>query len=94
MCDCKYVGVMYVCVCVCAGFKQSLVVDYNLLASKQPPIAVLLPDAPIEMFRIFDEVSEPMNSFRVVVRSSVALVARSLKKSERVDGFTLSPIGL
>jgi len=66
---CEHVCVC-VCVCVCvyvcwrAGFQQSLVVDYNLLASKQPPIAVLLPDAPIEMFRIFDEVKSTIARVR------------------------------
>ncbi len=50
----------HVHVCMYVGFQQSLVVDYNLLAKKQPPIAVLLPDAPIEMFRIFDEVCADM----------------------------------
>ena len=36
--------------------KESLVVDYNMLANEQEVIAFFLPEAPTEMFKIFDEV--------------------------------------
>ncbi len=36
--------------------KESLIVDYNVLATEQYVIAFFLPEAPTEMFKIFDEV--------------------------------------
>lgn len=36
--------------------KQSLVVDYNILANEHQVLAFFLPEAPAEMLRIFDEV--------------------------------------
>lgn len=37
--------------------KESLVVDYNVLASQEHVLAYFLPEAPLQMFKIFDEVS-------------------------------------
>lgn len=42
---------------MCAANKESLVVDYNVLGKEQAVIAFFLPEAPSEMFKIFDEVS-------------------------------------
>ena len=39
------------------GNKESLVVDYNILASQEQVLAYFLPEAPAEMLKIFDEVS-------------------------------------
>ena len=36
--------------------KSSLVVDYDMLADEQQVIAFFLPEAPKEMFKIFNEV--------------------------------------
>ena len=38
------------------GNKESLVVDYNMLASQEHVLAYFLPEAPAEMLKIFDEV--------------------------------------
>ena len=38
--------------------KQSLVVDYNILANEQQVLAYFLPEAPSEVLQIFDEVSD------------------------------------
>ena len=37
--------------------KESIVVDYNVLANSAQSLAFFLPEAPIEMLQIFDEVS-------------------------------------
>ena len=45
--------------CVCSVFlanRQSLVVDYNILANEQQVLAYFLPEAPSEVLQIFDEV--------------------------------------
>ena len=42
----------------CTENKQSLVVDYNVLANEQQVIAFFLPEAPTEILRIFDEVGQ------------------------------------
>ncbi len=39
-----------------AANKESLVVDYNVLASQEQVLAYFLPEAPAEMLKIFDEV--------------------------------------
>ena len=39
-----------------AANKQSLVIDYNILANEHQVLAFFLPEAPAEMLRIFDEV--------------------------------------
>jgi len=36
--------------------KASLIVDYNILASQEGVLAYFLPEAPLEMLKIFDEV--------------------------------------
>ena len=36
--------------------KQSLVIDYNILANEHQVLAFFLPEAPAEMLKIFDEV--------------------------------------
>jgi len=36
--------------------KASLVVDYNILATQEGVLAYFLPEAPLEMLKIFDEV--------------------------------------
>ena len=38
------------------GNRESLVVDYNVLASQEHVLAYFLPEAPAEMLKIFDEV--------------------------------------
>ena len=38
------------------GNKESIVVDYNVLANSAQVIAFFLPEAPLEMLQIFDEV--------------------------------------
>ena len=38
--------------------KQSLVVDYNILANEQQVLAYFLPEAPSEVLQIFDEVND------------------------------------
>ena len=38
--------------------KQSLVVDYNILANEQQVLAYFLPEAPSEVLQIFDEVTD------------------------------------
>ena len=38
--------------------KESLVVDYNLLASSHEVLAFFLPEAPTEMLQIFDEAAK------------------------------------
>ena len=40
-----------------AANKQSLVVDYNILANEQQVLAYFLPEAPSEVLQIFDEVN-------------------------------------
>ena len=39
-----------------AANKQSLVIDYNILANEQQVLAYFLPEAPSEMLKILDEV--------------------------------------
>ena len=41
---------------VTVGNKESLVVDYNMLAVQEHVLAYFLPEAPTEMLKIFDEV--------------------------------------
>ena len=43
--------------------KESLIVDYNALANAEQGVAFFLPEAPIEMLQIFDEVSLFKNLF-------------------------------
>ena len=38
-----------------AANRESLVVDYNILASQEQVLAYFLPEAPTEMLKIFDE---------------------------------------
>ncbi len=40
-----------------AANKESLVVDYDMMANQEEVIAFFLPEAPFEMLKIFDEVS-------------------------------------
>ena len=40
------------------GNKESLVIDYNMLASVEQVLAYFLPEAPTEMLMNFDEVRE------------------------------------
>lgn len=44
--------------CFVPDNKESLIVDYNLLASSQEVLAFFLPEAPIEMLQIFDEAAK------------------------------------
>lgn len=39
-----------------SGNRESLIVDYNILASQEHVLAYFLPEAPTEMLAIFDEV--------------------------------------
>ena len=48
-----------------AANKESLVVDYNVLGKEQAVIAFFLPEAPSEMFKIFDEVSSTRSVCRI-----------------------------
>ena len=41
-----------------SGNKESLVVDYNILASQVQVLAYFLPEAPTEMLKIFDEATK------------------------------------
>ncbi|KAL5516439.1 hypothetical protein EMCRGX_G001772 [Ephydatia muelleri] len=43
---------------MCEANKQSLVVDYGMLAREQNVIAFFLPDAPMEMLKVFDEAAK------------------------------------
>ncbi|XP_071485940.1 DNA replication licensing factor mcm2-like [Diadema antillarum] len=43
---------------MCEGNKESLVVDYNILASQEQVLAYFLPEAPTEMLKIFDEAAK------------------------------------
>ena len=36
--------------------KASLIIDYNILASQEHVLAYFLPEAPLEVLKIFDEV--------------------------------------
>jgi len=36
--------------------KESLVIDYNILATQENVLAYFLPEAPLQMLKIFDEV--------------------------------------
>lgn len=36
--------------------KESLVIDYNILATQENVLAYFLPEAPLQMIKIFDEV--------------------------------------
>jgi len=36
--------------------KASLIIDYNVLATQEGVLAFFLPEAPLEMLKIFDEV--------------------------------------
>ena len=51
---------LFVCLFVyfCIANKQSLVVDYNILANEQQVLAYFLPEAPSEVLQIFDEVKK------------------------------------
>ena len=40
------------------GNKESLVIDYNILASQEQVLAYFLPEAPAEMLKIFDEAAK------------------------------------
>ena len=65
----------YTCMhaCMHAGSKESLVIDYNMLASERQTIAFFLPEAPSEMFKIFDEVSMFACSYLLQLCSCVSL---------------------
>ncbi|XP_033116539.1 DNA replication licensing factor mcm2-like [Anneissia japonica] len=43
---------------MCEANKESLVIDYNILASKEHVLAYFLPEAPAEMLKIFDEAAK------------------------------------
>ncbi|EDO35060.1 predicted protein [Nematostella vectensis] len=43
---------------MCEANKQSLVIDYNILANEQQVLAYFLPEAPTEMLQIFDEAAK------------------------------------
>ena len=45
--------------CFVLANKESLVVDYNILASQEHVLAYFLPEAPSEMLKIFNEVIPP-----------------------------------
>ena len=49
------------------GNKESLSVDYNMLASQEHVLAFFLPEAPAEMFKIFDEVHTVLLLFSLLV---------------------------
>ncbi|PFX11237.1 DNA replication licensing factor MCM2-like, partial [Stylophora pistillata] len=40
---------------MCEANRQSLVIDYNILANEQQVLAYFLPEAPSEVLQIFDE---------------------------------------
>ncbi|XP_038068588.1 DNA replication licensing factor mcm2-like [Patiria miniata] len=43
---------------MCEANKESLVIDYNILASQEQVLAYFLPEAPAEMLKIFDEAAK------------------------------------
>ncbi|XP_002740276.1 DNA replication licensing factor mcm2-like [Saccoglossus kowalevskii] len=43
---------------MCESNKESLVIDYNMLASEEQVLAYFLPEAPAEMLKIFDEAAK------------------------------------
>lgn len=43
---------------MCQANKQSLVIDYNILANEHQVLAFFLPEAPAEMLKIFDEAAK------------------------------------
>ena len=49
------------------GNRESLAVDYNVLASQEHVLAYFLPEAPAEMLKIFDEVNHSFLEFSVVI---------------------------
>ena len=51
--------------------KESLVVDYNILASQEQVLAYFLPEAPAEMLKIFDEVRSCPLALNIMDRLSV-----------------------
>ena len=53
--------------------KESLIVDYNALANAEQGVAFFLPEAPIEILQIFDEVSLLKNLFIYLYLLSVQL---------------------
>lgn len=58
---------------VILGNKESLVVDYNILASQEQVLAYFLPEAPAEMLKIFDEVRSSPVYFKVDPRLMLKL---------------------
>ena len=47
-----------------SGNKESLVIDYNMLATMEQVLAYFLPEAPTEMLSILDEVCCQDSNFR------------------------------
>jgi len=52
-CLCDVKRVVYVLI---SANKASLIIDYNILASQEHVLAYFLPEAPLEVLKIFDEV--------------------------------------
>lgn len=50
------VMLMLYCILMFVANKESLVIDYNMLASVEQVLAYFLPEAPAEMLQNFDEV--------------------------------------
>jgi len=46
----------WLCHVLFAANKASLIIDYNILASQEHVLAYFLPEAPLEVLKIFDEV--------------------------------------
>ena len=52
--------------------KESLVVDYNVLANSEQAIAFFLPEAPMEILQIFDEVRLEAKGLSLLIRLKCA----------------------
>lgn len=50
---------MLYCILTFVANRESLVIDYNMLASVEQVLAYFLPEAPAEMLQNFDEVILP-----------------------------------
>jgi hypothetical protein len=52
---------------LCSANRESLVIDYNMLASVEQVLAYFLPEAPAEMLLNFDEVTPNKGSVLFVI---------------------------
>eukprot|EP00731_Ephydatia_muelleri_P001590 Em0001g1590a len=77
--------------------KQSLVVDYGMLAREQNVIAFFLPDAPMEMLKVFDEVMgqrDPCEDSRPAPVGGAEVTELHLNKLLRTCGVVTATTGV